>query len=352
MVQLTYYVAPWDRGKDAPELAEPLADDVHEIRHGYNLADVHLLAKRAVWRIWGLHLDYHARYDLAWSGIVHHLYAAEAERPTPGDLVFAGQDAIAHHVREELRHAGRAKDGDHDLRRRFTAYWETQIRHASSPEPRIVERVALWQIWPELTAAQRGALLALATHGTYRAAADSLGIAEKTFKQHVGNARHRFFDLWHEGEQASRIWGADRRVDRNGQRAETSYRKAAKAIRRGRTPRTTATKPAEEVEHGKVATYNNRRCRCAPCVEAKRLESQARRRGTGTAGRRQMTATQLQDAIRRNEEGESWSAIAASLGFSDGYLRSLRRGTAQPIPDAIATDALGEGLTSVEVADA
>lgn len=339
-MQLTYYIAPWDQRHEESEPAAPRASDVHEIRHGYNLADVHLLARRALWRVWGIHLDYHTRYDLAWSGIVHRLYAAtEAEVPTPGDLVFAGQDAIAHHVREELRHAGRLKDGDHDTRRRFASYWELPIRHAPSPEPRIIERVALWQIWPELTSTQRGALLALATHGTYRAAADSLGIAEKTFKQHVSNARHRFFELWHEGEQASRIWGADRRVDRDGRRVEASYRKAAKGIRRGRTPRAPARKSADEIEHGKVSTYSNRRCRCPLCVEVKRLESQARRRGTGTAERRQMTASQLRAAIDRNTAGEGWSAIAASLGFSDGYLRSLRRGTAQPIPDPSESEA-------------
>lgn len=332
-MQLTYYIAPWDQQHEEAEPPPP-AGDVHEIRHGYNLADLHLLTKRAVWRVWGLHLDYHTRYELAWSGIVSRLYLTDSgEHPTPADLVFAGQDAIGRHVREELRHAGRNRDGDRDTRRRFASYWELSIRHASSPEPGIVERTALWQIWPELTSAQRAALLALATHGTYKSAADSLGIAEKTFKQHIGNARHRFFELWHEGEQPSRIWGADRRVYRDGDRAETSYRKAAAAIRRGRRPKASTKKSADEIEHGKVSTYSNYRCRCALCVEAKRLESQERRRATGAAERRQMTASELRLAIERNEAGESWTAIAASFGFSGGYLRSLRRGTAQPAPD-------------------
>lgn len=343
MAQLTYYVAPWDRETEPAEPEwSPAPDDVHTLRHGYNLADVHRLTKMSIWRIWGLHLDYQTRYDMAWSGIVDLLYASD-EPPTPGDLVFAGQDAIGIHVRDDMRHRGRGKHKDGDTMRGFAAYWEMSARHAPNPEHGVVDRLALWQIWPELTDAQRKALLALAALGTYQGAAASLGIAEKTFKQHVGNARRRFLELWHEGEEASRVWGADRRVyRRGGARVEPSYRKAAKGIRQGRTPRASTKKT--ELVHGVLVTYNNHKCRCALCVEAKREESTARRRRAGMSERRQITEGQFADAVRRNQAGETWTAIAASLGFSQGYLRAVRRGSAKPIADGP-----GIGKTSHEV---
>lgn len=332
MAQLTYYVAPWDRETEPAEPGwSPAPDDVHTLRHGYNLADLHRLTKMAIWRVWGLHLDYQTRYDLAWSGIVDLLYATD-EPPTPGDLIFAGQDAIGTHVRDDMRHHGRDRHKGGDMMRRFASYWELPVRHASSPEPGVVDRLALWQIWPELTDAQRRALLALAALGTYQAAAASLGIAEKTFKQHIGNARQRFLELWHEGEEASRVWGSDRRIyRRDGAQIEASYRKAVKGIRHGRTPRVSTKKT--ELVHGDIVTYNNHKCRCALCVEAKRQESTARRRRAGVSERRQMTDGQFADAVRRNQAGETWTAIAASLGFSESYVRAIRRGATKPIAD-------------------
>lgn len=329
MVQRTYY-PPADAPDEPAWAAQP--EDVHTLRHGYNLADLDRLTKRAIWRVWGVHLDYRTRYDLAWSAITEHLYAS-AEPPSPSDLVFAGQDEIANHVRDQMRHHGRDKTNDGEIRRFFATYWELSIRHAPAPERRVVERTALWQIWPTLTEAQRRALLALAAHGTHQAAAESLGITVKTFRQHVGNARRRFLELWHEHEQPSRFWGTDRLVHR-GVRTEASYQKAAKAIRhRDHTRTEVIERRRTEPVHGKASTYGNRGCRCDLCSAAVREESTARRRKAGAAVRRFITVSELEEAHRRNEAGETWTAIAKDLGFADSYLRRLRRGEAKPIPD-------------------
>lgn len=334
MAQLTYWE---DAELEQPHGWEPAPDDVHTLRHGYNLADIDRLARASLWRAWGLHLDYSERYDLAWSGIVEHLYAA-GEPPTPSEMIGAGQDAIGVHVRDEARHHGQDHHNEYEQYRRFDTYWRWVSRYTPSPEHRVVDRTALWQIWPELTTMQRRSLLALAASGTYQAAAESLGIRQKTVQHHIYAARRRFLQLWHGQEKPSRIWGADRRVHRAGAaQSATSYRKAAAAVRRRDPQRAAKAIDARRTEpvHGKVGTYNRRKCRCGPCIAAKSAESTSRRRKSGAAVRRFMTVSQLKDAVRRHEAGETWSAIAADFGFSDGYLRSLRRGAAQPVPDQL-----------------
>ena len=331
MTQLTYY-PPREREPETKRAWTPEPDDVHTLRHGYNLADVNQLARRAVWRVWGLHLDYVTRFDLAWSGIVEHLYAA-AEPPTPADLVHAGYDALANHVQQSMHLYGVDR---HDRRgetmRGFVAYWEPRGFRGGSPEGLVVERAALWQIWPRLSDRHRGVLLALAAHGTYQAAAASLDLSDKMFKHHLSHARRAFLELWHEGETPSRIWGCDRRVVRAGdeQASAATYRKAVKAIRRGRTAR-----PAPpEIKHGTLRAYNTRKCRCPQCVEAKRQESTARRAKAGSAVRRRMSVEEWADVQRRRDAGETWTSIAASLGYSTGYLRALNRGAALPVVTA------------------
>jgi hypothetical protein len=74
-----------------------------------------------------------------------------------------------------------------------------------------VDRAALWQIWSQLEERHRVALLALATHEDYQAAADAMGVPYATYVTRVRRARHAFYALWHEGETPSRPWGTDRR---------------------------------------------------------------------------------------------------------------------------------------------
>jgi hypothetical protein len=49
--------------------------------------------------------------------------------------------------------------------------------------------------------------MALAIHGTYDKAAASLGKTHRAFVSQLSRARKQFLQLWHEGEQPSRIWG-------------------------------------------------------------------------------------------------------------------------------------------------
>lgn len=207
MAQLTYYVAPWDREEPVPD-PEPRPSDPHEIRHGYNLADLEMLARVAVSRSRTRGGDYQGRYESAWFAIAEALCAAD-EAPERADLIAAGWAAVAAYARTEAHHDGVDPETWGRLRG-FERYWAP--RTAPSPERQVVEREALWQIWPQLTARQREALSTLAAVEDYEQAADAMGIAIGTFRVTVSKARRLFLQWWHEGEQPSRPWRTDRHL--------------------------------------------------------------------------------------------------------------------------------------------
>lgn len=198
---------------------EPAAQrDVHDIRHGYNLADLDQLARAAV-RV-GARTGVTSAaelYDSAWSAIAERLCTAD-EPPARTDLIGAGMSAISDAVWAAERCHGWDRQA-HDIRPSFATYWIDHAGPTPSPERAVIDRTALWQIWASgpLTDGQRQALLALATYRDYQLAADSLGLPYKTFHQRVRYARQAFLTAWHEGETPSKVWAADRRRWRDGQ---------------------------------------------------------------------------------------------------------------------------------------
>ncbi|MFD0855677.1 hypothetical protein ACFQ07_25775, partial [Actinomadura adrarensis] len=207
MVQLTYYEP---RG-EACETAvwEPQPDDVHTLRHGYNLADLERLTRMSIARVYGLSIDYRTRYDTAWSAIAEALYAADA-RPEPNDLVLAGQKAISQYGHDEMHHRGYDTNKGGGCMPKFAAYWLDK-RSQPGPEPGVVERFTLAQIWEQLPDKHRQVLHALAVCDDYRAAAGMVGKSYGAYLMAISRARAAFLELWHEGEEPSRPWGFDRR---------------------------------------------------------------------------------------------------------------------------------------------
>lgn len=203
--------------------------DVHELRWGYNLADVERLAHYATRRVWGAAVDPRDRYELAWSAIAEHLYTV-SDRPDPSDLITVAQNAIARHAETELHHRG-VQQRTFKPAPRHAIYWHEMIRPAVSPEGRTVEQMALYQIWPHLTVGERAAVHALAVHGTHQAAADALGISYPAFAARLGQARRRFLGLWHEGEEPSRLWRTDQRASRRDG-GQSGHGLAMRSIRR------------------------------------------------------------------------------------------------------------------------
>lgn len=179
------------------------------VRYGYTLTDLDRLARSAVTSAWASALDYRDRYDAAWHAIAELLYSS-GERPTGWDLKCAGTAAVNQLGQDDCRHHGYDRshpDAGAGGRPYFQRYWTLAGRTAPSPEDGVVDRLALMQIWPTLTGAQRQALLALAVYEDHRQAADAIDRTPTTYRAHVKDGRARFRALWHEGEMPSRMWG-------------------------------------------------------------------------------------------------------------------------------------------------
>jgi hypothetical protein len=208
MVRRTFYALP----NEAPPEIEPveIITDVHTIKWGYNIADIEKAARIGASRAFGgRNLDRLQRYETAWSGVVEAVYSA-VTRPDMSDLIAAGGQQVTKAMQDNMRQHGCAREGGNA--KQFSVYGHDAARAAPSPERRVVERTALWQIWPQLLDTDRRAFLALATWGDRHTAAQALGIPFNTFKEAVNRARARFLTLWHEGEQPSRVWCGDRPV--------------------------------------------------------------------------------------------------------------------------------------------
>ncbi len=267
MVQRTFYALPSEAPPEVPEW-EPAPDDVHTLKWGYNLADLERLARFATRRSWGRHLDDRTRYETAWSAIAETLYSATTA-PAPGDLMSAAHTAIAIHAQDELHHLG--IDFRTGSMPRFAAYWEHTARSSPSPERGVVDRHALWQIWPHLTGRHRDVLLAHAAADGWRAAAASLGMNEGTFAGLLSTARKQFLALWHEGEQPSLPWHL-----KAGERKQNAID-----------------------SHGKP----------------------------------RITAAQLETIRDRRHAGDKLAAIAADYGVTESSISRLLSGARRPAPD-------------------
>lgn len=221
-----------------------------EVRHGYTLADLDKLARQIMYRSrWGF-LSFHDKYELAWSAMAE-LLAARADVPSLIELVDRGERAIGEYVTAELRthgvHVGHRDRGHHGLIRRHYVYWWSIAQRSPSPEARVIERLALAQIWPRLTRRNRQVLEALAEQGDYQRAARTLGVSYKSFVTMIYYARKQFLRLWHDGETPSKFWGRDTRINPEAKCAEDMLRsRAQRSLRRRALTRTDA--PANVAE--------------------------------------------------------------------------------------------------------
>jgi hypothetical protein len=182
------------------------------IRGGWTLTDIDRLARAVVSnnRTWWPAGDRDDLYAAAWHGIVEHLYTADSP-PRRTELMEAGRQALAQDVKATMRHHGARRDSSNNGQK-YAMYWEWAGRAIPSHEAGIVERLALEQILPALTAGQRAAVEALAAAGDYETAARLVGTAQAGLKSQLMKGRRRFRELWHEGETPSGHWGCDRRA--------------------------------------------------------------------------------------------------------------------------------------------
>lgn len=201
-----------------------------QIRHGYTLADIDRLARVLATTRSASWCDRTDVADLCWHAIVTVLYEAD-QRLEPGWLLAAARQHVHRYVRDERREHGIPRDDPWALQgtaRHWTRYWNTWPTSTPSPEPQVVERLALAQVWSTLPQIDRDALAALAVHGDYRAAADALGLGYGAFCQRIRTARWRFLHRWHEHE-TPRPWGSDQRAARGRRRPDQTGESAPTA---------------------------------------------------------------------------------------------------------------------------
>jgi hypothetical protein len=209
---------------------------------GYTFRELHQIAARAtVYCRWGDRFPFSARFEIAWDGVVDHLAGCQ-EPPESFDLYKAGMRAIGRASERELREHGITRGSDGlQVMPRFDAYWAP--RHGAPADASVVDRLAVWQIWPMLRPLHQMAFLALAAHGDYARAAEAAGYPYSTFSSLIGEARAAFFALWHEGETPSRIWAADKHG--NGDPAIRARRVLASRRRTRQQPPQTGPAPAQ-----------------------------------------------------------------------------------------------------------
>lgn len=243
------------------------ADEV--LWHGYSARAIDRLT-RAGLRLdrWTNHID--ERAAVIRFGIIEHLATAE-ERPTRLELLNAGKAASDEYMLAELRTHG--YDRTHPERgggstAGFVRYWESAAR--TPFEERVVERVALAQVWSSLTLSQQQAVMALALSEGYEQAVQQLGIRRGTFAARLHHGRQAFAELWHEHE-------TPRRVRRN--------------------------------------------------------EHSANQRAASFRGKRRLTVSEVEKLRERNLNGETLTALAAEAGCGVMTLSRLLRGLRKPAPD-------------------
>ncbi|PSK97049.1 hypothetical protein CLV63_10952 [Murinocardiopsis flavida] len=258
------------------------------LRHGYTARALARLANYAATQYrYPTPLPWEERRDAAWSAIAEHLYTA-TEPPAYWDLIRAGWNAIAVHTRKHRSTHGQTQHGSAP---QFHRYWMLAAAPAGSPEERVVERLALDQIWAALSPRNQDLIRALYDHGDYAAAAESLGLPVSSFYSLISRARRAFTALWLEGETPTRAWGNDVRTGRDRPKYVTT---TARQRTRKRTHRTQGS------GSGTPGTPSPGR---AP----------RNRRDIGT------TDTEL---VARYDSGESYREIAATLPIGATAVRT------------------------------
>lgn len=171
------------------------------IRHGYTPRMLDRLARRAVlmdrWPV----ADADERHDAVLHAITVEVLTADA-RPDPRHLVRLGLRASNRHIEQELRHRGWTTADGAGSAPGFLRYWQATGR--TPWDERLIEQLALAQIWPHLTQLQRQALAVLAELGDYQAAAEALGITRVALAERLRLGRRTVAALWHEHETPRR----------------------------------------------------------------------------------------------------------------------------------------------------
>lgn len=179
------------------------------LRHGYTPRDLDRLARRSILMDRWPAADIDERYDRVLHAITVTVLTAD-DPPDPRELVRLGLRASNRHVELEMRHSGWTPTGGMGSAPGYLRHWQATGR--TPWDERVVERIALTQIWRHLTLAQRQALWVLADLGDYQATAQALDLAWPALAGRLHKARRTVYALWHEHETQPRRRRRDKRV--------------------------------------------------------------------------------------------------------------------------------------------
>lgn len=184
--------------------------------HGYGLRDIDRLARIAVATDRWDTTDATERYNAVRAALIEHLLTTDTP-PARRDLIHLGHRAADQYVAAEMRYRGydpRRPDLGQAALPNFQRHWQVAAR--TPWDERLIEDMALTQIWPRLTTAQQQAVIALALTGDHQAAADLLELTLAAFSGRLWKARRQAAALWHEHETPRRARMDKRVLARSG----------------------------------------------------------------------------------------------------------------------------------------
>ena len=94
---------------------------------------------------------------------------------------------------------------------RFASYWTGTPRTTAPFEERVLEQIALWQVWASLDQRTRDILIACATAETPAGRARLAGYAPASWSTVLGRAREQARLLWFDHESDPGMWPTGRK---------------------------------------------------------------------------------------------------------------------------------------------
>ena len=135
-----------------------------EIAHGFTLKQINGLSVQAAKLCnWVNGMEMTHRAVTTWSAIVEYLQLSYS-RPEETELIATGWKEMKTQHYKDLQAHGLGGQDRSVVSKAYTRYWTTESAPTHSHEDRIVDTLAMAQIWPRLTSLQRDVLRALADH--------------------------------------------------------------------------------------------------------------------------------------------------------------------------------------------
>lgn len=183
----------------------------------WSMTDLDRIARSAASNNWYGGADYSDLYHVAWSAVVDLYYFSDTA-PTRHELATEARAGIWRHANTERRTYG-YKDRDPwaglGSAPRFASYWTVATAPVSPFEDRVLEPLALAEVWTRLTDRDRDVITAQAAFEDNRAAASALGMPTGSYSTYLSEARRRFAALWHDWETPHRLKGYTSRRNHN-----------------------------------------------------------------------------------------------------------------------------------------